>query len=65
MGKRARAVVRDEAKGHVCHQRVRLSRASMRAGSNLKVDSKALSKGRPRSKPSSEKWFGMLANSPH
>src|SRR5580692_3589685 len=37
----------------------------MRAGSNSKVDSKAPSKGRPRSKPSSKKWFGMLANRPH
>src|SRR5260370_14949838 len=37
----------------------------MRAGSNSKVDSKAPSKGRPRSKPSSKKWFGTLANRPH
>ena len=28
-------------------------------------DSKAPSKGRPRSKPPSKKWFGMLANRPH
>src|ERR1700683_1414016 len=33
----------------------------MRAGSN----SKAPSKGRPHSKPSSKKWFGMLANRQH
>src|SRR5580692_10862060 len=37
----------------------------MKAGSNSKVDSKPPSKGRPRSKPSSRKWFGMLANRPH
>jgi hypothetical protein len=39
--------------------------ADMRARSNSNVDSKAPSKGRPRSKPSSKKWFGMLANRPH
>src|ERR1700722_19038284 len=37
----------------------------MRAGSNSKVDSKAPSKSRPRSKLSSKKWFGMLANRLH